>query len=395
MALVRKIVALSRKEHFWIVVLTLLTLAMHFSIITAPDTIILDETYYVNDARDILAGDAQVRGEHLPLGTLLVAGGIRLFGDNSLGWRGIAVVMGSASVLLFYLICRRLRMPLWAANVAAFLYAFEVLTFTQSSVAMLDVYSVFFMLFCFWLYLRGDYPLAALLGCLAVLAKVPAALGFVVIILHWLLVRRDRRLLFWGSMVLAPVLFTGLLPVLDVPVTGYLTDPVSRVLNLFGLGGRVTFAGSEHEAATRPWMWLLLPRAMPYNYDPDYLAIISPTVWALIIPSVVYMAWRLKRRAAALFGLLWFAVTYLVWIPADLLTDRMTFVFYFYPAIGAVCIGIALGLARLRAYARRLTGKRWWPPTVIYGYLGLHMAVFVLLSPVFARWLPSLKDIFM
>ena len=99
--------------------------------------------------------------------------------------------------------------------------------------------------------------------------------------------------------------------------------------------------------------------------------------------------------AAFVFCSIGFSIPKTVWIPATLLTDRMTFVFYFYPVVGSVCIGLALGLGQLRDYAHSLNGKRWWPIAVIYGYLGLHAAVFVLLSPVFARWLPSLRSIFM
>lgn len=395
MEIIAGIIKLSRREHFWIVVLTLLVLVMHFSIIFYPDTIILDEVYYVNDARDIIDGDLTLRAEHPPLGELLVAAGILLFGDNPLGWRFFAILMGSANIWLLYLICRQLAMSRRASFLASFLLALENLTFVQSGVAMLDVYSLCFMLFAFWLYLKGNYPAASVVGCLGVLAKLTGALGFIVLMLHWLIARRDRRRWFMLSMIMAPALFLGLLPLFDAAMTGELMDPFSHIQRMFTLSGLVTFELSSHSCASHSWEWIILLKVMPYNFDPDYLAVISPTLWALIIPTLGYMAYKVRRGSdAALFGVLWFAVTYLIWIPANLIFDRVTYIYYFFPTVGSICLGLGMGLSEmLRFRGRRGEGKlRWLAVVPCYLYLWLHTAIFVALSPVFARWLPSVRD---
>lgn len=391
MALKDKLRRLTRKEYFWISVLTFIVLAMHFSIIFHPPTIILDETYYVNDARHILAGDAQVRGEHPPLGSLLITLGMLIFGDNSLGWRFFAVLMGSAAVFLLYLVCRRLEMSPRASLLASFLLAFENLTFVQSGVAMLDVYTVFFMLLSFWLYLRKNYPLASVAGAFSVLAKLTGALGFLAIGLHWLLKRRDRWPYFLSSMTLAPLLFVMLLPLFDFFVTRHLLDPLQRIANIFKLGGSITFESSSHPSATRPWTWLISLQAMPYAYDPDYFAVLSPTLWALAIPSVVYLAYKIKKGCdAALFGIAWFTTTYLLWIPLDMVTNRLSYIYYFYPAVGSIALGLGMGLSDLWGLGqRREKGKlKWLLLSLFWLFIGLHIAVFIFLSPVFSWWLP-------
>jgi hypothetical protein len=89
---------------------------------------------------------------------------------------------------------------------------------------------------------------------------------------------------------------------------------------------------------------------MPYWYTPHYTGVISFTLWALIIPATGYLVFlyvRRQQRDAVLFALAWFVALYLVWIPLDIVTDRLSFVYYFYPAVGAVCIGIAIGLSRM------------------------------------------------
>ena len=58
-----------------------------------PDSLVFDEVYYVDGARDYLAGGVEETNGaaefvvHPPLGKWLIALGIALFGDTSYGWR--------------------------------------------------------------------------------------------------------------------------------------------------------------------------------------------------------------------------------------------------------------------------------------------------------------------
>ncbi len=195
------------RPYLGLVLLVVATTAMHFSIINEPQDVMTDEVYYVNDARAIVEGEGELRAEHPPLGQLLIAAGIALFGDTTFGWRFFSVIFGSAVIVFFYLTCSRLELSQRATMLATFLLAFENLTFVQASIAMLDVFSVAFMLAAFWLYLRKSYPLCGVAIALATLAKLTGGLALPVIALHWLLTRRDRRAYFVLSMVLAPALF--------------------------------------------------------------------------------------------------------------------------------------------------------------------------------------------
>ena len=376
-------------QYSGLCLLVLLTLVLHLSTIMKPAEPVFDGQHYVNDARSIISGEDTQRAEHPPLARLIIQAGIRLFGDNPFGWRFFPVLFGMACVLLFYFICRTLSMSNEATLLATFLFSLENMIFLQASVAMLDVYTLTFMLAAFFLYLRGSYVMSGISAGLGTLAKLTGALALPVIFLHWLLGRRSRVKHFAALLFLAPISFFLFLPGFDLLTTGRLLDPVDHIRTMLSLSGSLTFASVTHVAASRPWEWLLLPQVMFYWYDPQYIGAISFNVWALIMPAVGYMLFRaIRRDAASLFGLSWFVGTYLLWIPLSILTDRVSYVYYFYPTVGAICIGIGLGLSRLlEVWRSRRRGKLAWAARLsVWGYLASHVAVFVILSPVFARW---------
>jgi dolichyl-phosphate-mannose-protein mannosyltransferase len=157
------------------------------------------------------------------------------------------------------------------------------------------------------------------------------------------------------------------------------------------LSSSLTFTSVEHPAMSRPWEWLLAYKPMGYWWDPHYIAGISPSIWALTIPTFGYMIYRAVRGSqAGLFGAAWFAGTYLVWIPLSLITDRVSYIYYFYPTVGAVCLGLGLGLAQLfEFYQRRRPGKLKKTALALFiFYLSAHLICFVALSPLFPTYWP-------
>ena len=91
-----------------------------------------------------------------------------------------------------------------------------------------------------------------------------------------------------------------------------------------------------------------------------------------------------KKNEAGLFGAVWFTATYLVWIPIILITGRITYVYYFYPAIGGICIALGMWLSQMvELWRKRQTGKlRWISIVCVALFLVLHLGVFIVLAPV-------------
>ncbi|HEX9696345.1 MAG TPA: phospholipid carrier-dependent glycosyltransferase [Actinomycetota bacterium] len=145
---------------------------IRFVRLNVPKSLIpLDEFYYPVNALGLLrhgsdfqlAEGAKLPGRcaqialepafavHPPVGKWLIGAGMRIFGCNSFGWRVAAALVGTATILLVYLIGRRLFRSPWIAALGALLVAVDGLFFVQSRIAMLDVFVAFFIVLAVWL----------------------------------------------------------------------------------------------------------------------------------------------------------------------------------------------------------------------------------------------------
>jgi dolichyl-phosphate-mannose--protein O-mannosyl transferase len=120
---------------------------------------------------------------------------------------------------------------------------------------------------------------------------------------------------------------------------------------------------------------------------------VSFTISALFLAVVVYLIYKtLKTDRGALVSLSWLISLYLPWILISLVFGRLTYVYYMYPVVGAVCIGIGLGLSNfLDWWEDNVKGRfRNTAGIVVISYLALHLAIFLMLSsllPPLGKWL--------
>ncbi|MDD4874079.1 MAG: glycosyltransferase family 39 protein [Dehalococcoidales bacterium] len=365
-------------QYCGLLIIVLFSLIMHLSVITQPsDGYIFDETYYINDAHNITDNHTTDRPEHPPLAKLIIVSGIQVFGDNPIGWRLLPILFGTANLILLYFICRQLKLSEKVSLLAVFLLALENLNFLISSTDMLDVYSLFFMLLAFWLYLKDRFFLA--LGCLglAMLAKMTGALGAAVIGLHWLFSGHRKPLRFLLSIYMVPIVFFLGLFLCDSFIHQEWINPFTQFTGMMSGAGDLTFENYSGGWEAYPWLWIFVPQN-PTFFGTDTIrwqGLINPTLLYVIIPVFGYLIYRfIKKEREVLFSLMWFCGTYLMWIPIVLITDRLTYYFYFYSTIGAVAIGAAIVLSQL---TNKHIGK--WIAT---GYLLGHAAAFIILSPI-------------
>jgi dolichyl-phosphate-mannose-protein mannosyltransferase len=383
----KRLARLYRREYFWLCVVVIATLAMHFSIIFNPNALVLDEAHYVGDARSIIQDSKDLRPEHPPLAKLFVVGGILALGDDPWGWRVPAIIMGTLSLILFYLICRKLNLSRRASSLAVFLFGFENFNFLMASVAMLDVFYLTLMMAFFALYLYRKHVWSGIFIGLTALAKLYGVMGAPVLLIHWLASRTKRSRWFALTVVLAPLSFVGLMPFFDFAISHQFLNPLARIKEMLDLSGSLTFANVVHPSLSRPWAWLLNYNPMPFWYSPHYTGAISLTVWAAMVPTVLFMLYRAFRRDdGGIFGFAWFFSTFLLWIPISIKTDRASYIYYFYPTIGSLCLGLGMLLNRVLEWAaERRAFTRRASQVGVYAFLALHLLAIVVLSPVFFR----------
>jgi dolichyl-phosphate-mannose-protein mannosyltransferase len=382
-----------RWEYFGLFLIVCASLIFHFIIINNTNSLIWDEGHYVQEARSIIAGKGAIFIEQPPLGKLFIVSGVYIFGDNPFGWRFFSIIFGTISIILIYFICRKLEMPKGGPFLATFIFAFENLNFVQSSIAMLDVYMVTFMLASFLLFLDNKPVASGICLALSILSKLTGAFGLIVILLCWLF-RRDRNiksLFILISMVIVTflILFEGL----DSLIFQYIFNPFTLFNEVIHKTRSFTYSLGYIYTASKPWEWILQLRWIFYNYDPQYLAVISPNIWIMIIPVIIYMIRQALKSKTSIMGLSWFAGIFLPICIMVIATKRVTFIYYYYPITGAICLGIGLLLAELYKYwkanSERRNGK--FAIMLFAGILLSHAIVFILLSPValpLIKWFP-------
>ena len=144
----------------WLLLILAFSAIVRFVNLGRPNELVFDEIYYVDGARDFLKYGVEIeKGSaefivHPPVGKWVIASGIKLFGDNSFGWRFSTALLGTISILFVYLIAKHLfNSERWALLSAA-LVSLDGLHLVMSRTSLLDMTLMFFVLKVFTLYSR-------------------------------------------------------------------------------------------------------------------------------------------------------------------------------------------------------------------------------------------------
>jgi dolichyl-phosphate-mannose-protein mannosyltransferase len=392
--------------------LLLASLLLGFLWIDKPDgSLIFDEKYYVNVARNLLniPHDPDVYSDATPgtdpnrehpfLAKGIIAFSMLIFGDNAWGWRIPSIIFGAIALFAFYLLVKRLSKKSELALFASFLFVFSNLIFIHSRIATLDIFMLAFMLLGFYLYLIEKTYLSAFSMALATLSKLGGLYGFLVIIIfHFVntfLKSRSthenldwRKLLTWLEKYAITYVITGaiLLTIFDRIWVGY-NNPFDHVSYIYDYYKSLTRAVPEG-IESYPWQWLINEVKIPYltvNVDvrangklisshPSvaFQGAINPLILYLAIPTLAYCIYAVykKRDETALFATIWFVMTYLPFYPMSIITHRIMYLFYFLPTLPSVCLAISY------LFYDRKTDK-----IVILCYLFAVLIGFILLFP--------------
>lgn len=356
-----------------------------------PDTYFFDEVYHAFTGREFLHGNPLAwefsasppqgfayEWTHPPLAKLFMAGGMLFFGENPFGWRFFSALFGTLSVLMVYLIGKRLFRNEEIAFIAAFLSLFEGLWFVQSRIAMNDAYVVFFILCTIYCMLTERHLLAGIFFG-AALASKWSAVWLVFPMATYLVYRfvqtdaKKRRAFTMDALLNVPYfyiaipLFIYLLSYLPFFLTGHdFRDFWETQKQMYWYHSRLV---ATHPYQS-PWdTWPIDQRPVYYYLSPSGDAKIynlgNPLIYWFGLPALAFALWQGVRRlrvrfhsdtgdiaftgklTTTEFGLLFVVICYLSFWAPWALSPRIMFSYHYLPALPFLILALGYGIWRL------------------------------------------------
>ena len=335
-------------------IITIFSLIIRIWHLNLPKGYIFDEIYYAKNANSLIEHGVELNEQggadfivHPPLGKWLIGIGIKIFGNNEFGWRIIPALVGTACVILIYLIAQRLFNSIFLSSTAAVLMALDGLALVMSRVALLDIFLMFFILLCCYFILTNNLWLS---GVAIGLAGASKWSGFFLIPLIITLTIN------WKNLQLSSLL-RRLVQFILIPIGVYFITWSGWILNSNGWGrqsGGNLFTSlwkyhieilnfhrelsEKHAYNANPWSWLVLGRPTSFYYESpsdcgaascaqEILAIGTPVLWwagvfAIAVTAGLFIVSKDRIAAFILAGI---AGTYLPWF---LIQGRTMFYFY-------------------------------------------------------------------
>lgn len=109
-----------------------------------------DEIYHPRTAFEHLYRMEPYETTHPPLGKVIMAFGLWLFGVNPFGWRIMGTLFGVAMVPIMYLFGKKIFHKRIYGFISAFLIAFECMHFAQTRIGTIDSYAGLFVILAYY-----------------------------------------------------------------------------------------------------------------------------------------------------------------------------------------------------------------------------------------------------
>ena len=127
---------------------------------TVPETIswrnsaYFDEIYHPRTALEHIQGIYPYENTHPPLGKLIIGLGVRMFGMTGFGWRFMGALFGTLMVPALYILIKNMFGKTPLAVCGTLLLCSEFMHLTQTRIATIDTYGVFFTLISYLFFYR-------------------------------------------------------------------------------------------------------------------------------------------------------------------------------------------------------------------------------------------------
>ena len=360
-----------------------------------------DEIYHARTAYEHLHGLNAYEWTHPPLGKVQMMIGIQIFGMTPFGWRFMGALMGVLMVPLMYLLAKQLTKDSRLAFVAMCLLALDSMHFTQTRIATVDSYAVFWIMLMYlfmFRYCQMSWNRESLgktlvpLGLCGVTMGVAWATKWVglyasaglAVLFFWTVFRRVREMKYLKDRaqslrslvvtLLFCVLFFIVIPALIYYFSYYwLLRPegvksfgdmlssqrLERVIQLQkSIFGYHSGLGDDRHYFRSPWyQWPVIWWPMWYYSGADYMpegmvssisCMGNPAVWWFGLAALLFVVWRMcwSRRASRRYVMVvvGFASQFLPWV----LVPRSTFIYHYFASVPFIILASALLLEAVR-----------------------------------------------
>ncbi|MDL2235014.1 glycosyltransferase family 39 protein [Christensenellaceae bacterium OttesenSCG-928-L17] len=390
-----------------------------------------DELYHARTAYEHLHGMDPYENSHPPLGKVFIMLGIAVFGMNAFGWRIVGALFGIGMLPILYAFGKRIFKKTEYALFVTVLFAFDFMHFTQTRIATIDVYAVFFILlmyyymyqyFCMNFFVDGlratlkPLALAGLFFGIGAASKwtcIYAGGGLAVILLISLIQRAreyraamrsgdeslQARVRPFKKYLLLTLLWCCVFYIV-LPVAIYIASYAPYMLSekqyglkdvwdyqefMFDYHSKLT---ASHPYESPWWQWPFTLRPMWYYWGGEDMpsgivstitASGSPAVWwlctiatfAYIGKSIYRFVYRYAQKSNAtpvVFAGL--CANYLPWI----LVTRCTFIYHFFTTVPFIILCAGLLLQQAEEKKPQLAWVKW-------AWMGATILLFLLLYP--------------
>lgn len=369
--------------------------------LTSPSNEYFDEVYHAFTARRMLHGDPKAwewwntppegfayEWTHPPLAKLGMMLGMVIFGENSFGWRIPGALLGVGSVMLIYLIAKKLFKDELIGLLSASVFALEGLPLVMSRIGMNDSYFLFFALLALYLLLIDKYLLSVIAYGLTASSKWSAVWLAPILLVAFFVLKKKFKLRYLLYVFVPPLIyFASYIPMF---LTGH------DIGTFIGVQKQMwwyhTRLEATHSYTSSWWTWPFLVRPI-YLYTSDVVngmvariyAMGNPIVFWFGVLSVFLSAFIAFVERNKKLGFVVFS--YFLFFASWAASPRIMFLYHYLPSIPFMAIIIGFVLKRF--------------PKVIIPFLTVSLIVYLFFFPHLAGlhvpvwldklyyWLPS------
>ena len=372
-----------------------------------PPLMYFDEVYFVPAARAISTLSGYSETTHPPLGKILIALVLKIFGDQSWTWRLPSLLASAGSLILIEKICFLLSgRKRFVGYLTILLLTLDGLWITQSRIGLLNAPMLFLMLASIWCVVkekvqiqksipflkRKAWLLGGIFAGLAVGTKW-SAVSILPLIAIWsyihfqtkpISLQQVRGISFYWILVPLISYFATFLVILWIQ--GYDGSSIWNLQKAIPQHHLVDALGLSQRYSSPWWSWPFMTRPIWYGFnrhDPSLpleqqiidgiLCIGNPAIFWMILPAIGFSIWQFIKHRNPLNGLI--VVGFLTeWMQSVFIT-RYTLFHHFYPALPFAAMAIAFTLYHF--WNRNVLGKLG-----VGFYFGIVVTLFIYWYPL-------------